>query len=55
MGISRVNLPVLQHEVDEAIIEPGPGDDVIDEFVPGALVTIIFRPRESVALIASFT
>ncbi|MFT4641813.1 MAG: hypothetical protein ACI8T1_005157 [Verrucomicrobiales bacterium] len=39
-----LQIPVLENELGELIVESGSPDEVVDELVSGSLVTIIFGP-----------
>jgi hypothetical protein len=40
--LMRLQITVLENELSELIVESGPPNEVVDEFVSGPLVTIIF-------------
>jgi hypothetical protein len=40
--LMRLQITVLENELGELIVESGPPNEVVDEFVSGSLVTIIF-------------
>ena len=43
-NLMRLQIPVLENELGELIVESGSPDEVVDELVSGSLVTIIFGP-----------
>jgi hypothetical protein len=40
--LMRLQITVLENELGQLIVESGPPNEVVDEFVSGSLVTIIF-------------